>query len=169
MKVGPDRRLVLAGLALAWVRGLSAAEAPAEPHEAIKWPPMTLLDGETLGAEEWKDTAAVVVFWATWCPYCRRHNARIEQLRLAATGPHLRILSVVLDGDEVSVRQYMKTNGFHFPVVVGRPELRALFTQRRVIPMTCLVDRRGRLMQAIPGEMSEDDVLALAALARSTA
>jgi len=32
--------------------------------------------------------------------------------------------------------------------------------------MTCLVDRRGRLAQAIPGEMAEADVLALAALAR---
>jgi len=27
--------------------------------------------------------------------------------------------------------------------------------------MTCLIDRRGRLLQAIPGEMFEDDVLAL--------
>ena len=30
MMVGPDRRTVLAGLALAWARGLSAAEAPAD-------------------------------------------------------------------------------------------------------------------------------------------
>lgn len=130
---------------------------------------MTLLSGETLGAETWNDTAAVVVFWATWCPFCRRHNARIEQLHRTAAGPHLRVLSVALDGDEASVQRYVTTNGFHFPVVVGRPELRALFTKRRVIPMTCLVDRRGRLAQAIPGEMAEADVLALAALARPAA
>jgi len=30
-------------------------------------------------------------------------------------------------------------------------------------------DRRGRLRQVIPGEMAEDDVMALAALARSPA
>jgi hypothetical protein len=27
--------------------------------------------------------------------------------------------------------------------------------------MTCLLDRQGRLLQAIPGEMAEDDVLGL--------
>ena len=169
MKVEPVRRLVLAGLALAWARGLPAAEAPAELREAIRWPAITLLGGETLAAEAWKDTAAVVVFWATWCPFCRRHNARIEQLHRAAAGPHLRILSVALDGDEAAVQRYMTTNGFHFPVVVGRPDLRDLFTKRRVIPMTCLVDRPGRLAQVIPGEMAEGDVLALAALVRPAA
>ena len=169
MKGQPIRRLVLAGLALAWVRGLSAAEAPADLREAIAWPVMTLLGGETLGAEARKDTAAVVVFWATWCPFCRRHNARIELLHRAAAGPHLRVLSVALDGDEAAVQRYMTTNGFNFPVVVGRPDLRELFTKRRVVPITCLVDRRGRLVQAIPGEMAEADVLALAALARPVA
>jgi thiol-disulfide isomerase/thioredoxin len=106
----------------------------------------------------------VVVFWATWCAFCRRHNANIEQLHLAAT-PHLRVLSVAVDGDDASVQHYMQRNGLHFPVVVGRPELREQFTPRRVIPMTCLVDRRSHLVQAIAGEMARDDVLALAALA----
>jgi thiol-disulfide isomerase/thioredoxin len=176
------RRRVLAALALAWARRPFAAEAAdradigdvadradgsVDVHrKTIVWPALTLLDGQTLGAEAWNDTAAVVVFWATWCPFCRRHNAQIEKLYRAAAGPHLRILAVALDGDEASVRRYMAVNGLHFPVVVGRPELRTLFTPRRVIPMTCLVDRRGRLRQAIPGEMAEDDVLALAALAR---
>ena len=169
MKVEPARRLMLAGLALAWARGLPAAEAPAELHEAIRWPAITLLGGKTLSTEDWKETAAVVVFWATWCPFCRRHNARIEQLHRVAAGPQLRVLSVALDGEEASVQRYMTTNGFHFPVVVGRPELRELFTKRKVIPMTCLVDRHGRLAQAIPGEMAEADVLALAALARQAA
>ena len=167
MKGEPDRRLVLAAVALAWVRGVSAGEALADRHARIRWPVLTLLDGETLDAEAWNDTAAVVVFWATWCPFCRRHNAHIERLHRAAAGPHLRVLSVALDGDEKAVRRYMTTNGFDFPVLVGRAELRALFTSRRVIPMTCLVDRRGLLVQAIPGEMAEADVLALARLAEA--
>lgn len=166
MKRVPDRRLVLAAVAMGWARGLSAGESFAEHPGPIRWPVLTLLDGQTLGANAWDDIAAVVVFWASWCPFCRRHNARIEKLHRAASGPHLRILSVALDGDEAAVRQYMLTNGFHFPVLVGQAELRALFTPRRVIPMTCLVDRRGRLLRMIPGEMAEDDVLALATLAQ---
>jgi hypothetical protein len=43
--------------------------------------------------------------------------------------------------------------------------LRSQLTDRRVIPMTCLVDRNGRPGLCIPGEMAEADVLALAKLA----
>jgi thiol-disulfide isomerase/thioredoxin len=166
---GPTRRLALCGLALIWAGAARAGELTAEQRKAFDWPALTLLDGRALAPESWRDTAAVVVFWATWCPFCRRHNARIEQLHRLAAGPHLRILSVALDGDEASVQRYMTANDFHFPVVVGRPELRQLFTPRRVIPMTCVVDRGGHLLQSIPGEMAEADVLALAAFAGPSA
>ena len=129
------------------------------------WPTLKLLDGQLLTADDWKDTAAVIVFWATWCPYCRRHNARIDKLHRVAAGAHLRVVSVALDGDAAAVRHYMTTNGYSFPVVVGDAGLRERFTVRRTVPMTGLVDRRGHVIQTIPGEMAEDDVLALASLA----
>jgi thioredoxin-related protein len=128
---------------------------------------MSLLDGTTLAPGAWTDTAAVVVFWDTTCPYCRRHNARLEKLHRATEGQRLRILAVALDRDQVTVRRYMDSLDLHFPVLVGGAELGSRFTRRRVTPTTCLVDRRGRLLQVIPGEMAEDDVLALAVLART--
>ena len=108
----------------------------------------------------------MVVFWATWCPYCERHNPRVEKLHQRTQGQRLRVLGVVLDGTAQSVRQHMLAHGLTYPVVVGQASLRERFTNRRVIPMTCAVDRQGRLVSAIPGEMSEDDVLSLAGLAR---
>ena len=43
--------------------------------------------------------------------------------------------------------------------------LAAALSARRVIPLTVTVDRAGRLLQVIPGEMFEDDVLELLQLA----
>lgn len=40
-------------------------------------------------------------------------------------------------------------------------------TLRKVIPLTCVVDRAGRLREVIPGEMFEEDVLDLAKWARA--
>jgi hypothetical protein len=37
----------------------------------------------------------------------------------------------------------------------------AALSARKLVPLTVTVDRRGRLKQVIPGEMSEDDVLDL--------
>jgi thiol-disulfide isomerase/thioredoxin len=162
------RRQVLrgAGLLLAGTSALAAELAPPAT-EVVEWPPLTLLDGSVLGSDAWVDTAAVVVFWATWCTYCARHNARIDRLHRSAAGPHLRVLGVVMDADALAAQHYMSGRGYQFPVVVGNAALRERFTARRIVPMTCLVDRRGVLRQAIPGEMAEDDVMALAGLARS--
>jgi thiol-disulfide isomerase/thioredoxin len=157
----------MAGVGL-WLAGTGAAvaAAPLARGDTVSWPPLTLLDGSVLTAADWADTAAVIVFWATWCAYCRRHNAHINKLHAATAGQHLRVLGVAVDSDEAGVRRYMQSQQFQFPTVLDSGSLRAQFTTRRMVPMTVLVDRRGRLLQVIPGEMSESDVLGLAALAR---
>jgi thioredoxin-related protein len=48
---------------------------------------------------------------------------------------------------------------------MGAEALRARFGLRRVTPTTVSFDRRGRLLQRIPGEMFEEDVMALIGLA----
>ena len=161
-----DRRQWLLGVGLGLARPAAWAAAVGD---TIAWPALTLVDGSTLGPDAWQDTAAVVVFWATWCGYCRRHNAHIDKLHRMNADPHLRVLGVAVDAEAPAVRRYMQTNGYSFPVVAGAPGLREQFTARRMVPITGLVDRRDRLKRVIPGEMSEEDVLGLAALARRPA
>jgi thiol-disulfide isomerase/thioredoxin len=155
--------------------GLAATTGPllnaraAGAATEIAWPRLTLLDGSTLEPDSWQGQPAVLVFWATYCAFCKRHNAHLDKLFRMLPAASLRILGVALDGDAASVRRYMAGNDYRFPVALDPGGLRGLLTPRRVIPMTCLIDRRGRLQQAIPGEMAEDDVLALAQLARPAA
>lgn len=156
------RRLALAGLAglAGCCHGFAAAQAA--PDGKIDWPAIALLDGERLLPASWIGQPAVVVFWETWCPYCKRHNARIDRLYRATRDVPFRVLGVAMENDAGKVRSYMRSHGFVFPVALGNEDLRGRLTRRKVIPLTCTIDRRGRLLQAIPGEMSEEDVLRLA-------
>lgn len=161
------RTMLVAGIAWPWARAAPADDA--HDHPVIEWPAIHLLDGTTLSPSSWQGQAAVVVFWATDCPYCKRHNAHLDKLQRAVRGQPVRVLGAALDTDAEAVRRYMSGNPYQFPVTLDDGSLRRRFTSRRVIPMTCLVDRRGRLLQAIPGEMTEEDVLGLAhALNRPT-
>jgi len=155
------RRQLLLASAAAPIARLAGAQA-TEAVPAIAWPVVHLLDGSTLSPASWQGQAAVIVFWATDCPYCKRHNARVDKLHKATQGQALRVLGVALDGDADAVRRYMAGNSYQFPVALDDGTLRQRFTARRVIPMTCVLDRQSRLLQAIPGEMAEDDVLGLA-------
>ncbi|MDF3822290.1 TlpA disulfide reductase family protein [Leptospira sp. 96542] len=150
-----------------WPDALDALTEPGASSDGtpIDWPEITLLDGRARAPESWAGRPALVVFWATWCPYCRRHNPRIEQLFRAVDPARLQVLGVALDQDARAVRDHVRRQGLTFPVTLDDGGLRRRFTERRVLPMTCLVDTRGRIRLRIPGEMSADDVRALGAQA----
>jgi thiol-disulfide isomerase/thioredoxin len=159
---GWRRREALPALAAAWWAGTAAMPARAAEPRRIDWPPLRSVLGEELAAERWAGVPVVVVFWATWCGYCRRHNAHIDRLHRSTDPARLRILGVALDRDAALVRRYLQQTGYGFTTVADGGALRERFTARRVIPMTCTLNAEGQLLQAIPGEMSADDVMALA-------
>ena len=157
---GTRRRCLVAGLGatLPW----AAAAEPLRSGEAMTWPTVRLLDGSTLAPSAWQGMTAVVVFWATWCAYCKRHNAHIDKLHRTLAGRPVRILGAAIDNDEAAVRRYLAATGYQFPVTLDAQALRSRLTARRMVPMTCVVNADGRFKQAIPGEMTEADVLELA-------
>jgi thiol-disulfide isomerase/thioredoxin len=155
-----------AGLALAW----SAAPVPAraaapELGEPVRWPEVSLLDGGHFGPADARARAVVVVFWATTCPFCQRHNRHIEKLHRAAAGRALTVLTAARDADPSVVRRYRQVQGYTFPITLDWPALAEALGARPVIPLTLAVDRQGRLRSRIPGEMFEEDVLELLQLA----
>ena len=153
--------------------GLGASMALPVQSAAVgqfaEWPAVRLLDGVILVPHSWREQASVVVFWATYCAYCKRHNAHVDKLARATAGRRLRILGLALDADEQVVRRYMAANDYRFAVTMDGTSMRAQLGLRSVTPMTCVFDRAGRLVQAIPGEMFEADVLGFAKLANNAA
>lgn len=156
----PSRRAFLALLA---APAAGARAAPAAPGELVRWPEVALLDGSPWTPEPGR--AKVVVFWSVSCPFCKRHNAHIDKLHRAAADGGPQVLTVSRDRDASAVQRYLAANGYGFPVTLTHDALGGALAARRIIPLTALVDRQGRLKQAIPGEMFEEDVMELLKLA----
>jgi len=160
------RRVIVGALAAAAAPAWrTALAAPAEAGQAVAWPEVALLDGNRFGPEQAAGRALVVVFWSTTCPFCRRHNLHVEKLHRAAAGRRLAVLGVARDRDTAAVRRYAAQQGYTFPITTDHAPLAAALSTRRIIPLTATVDRGGRLLQLIPGEMFEEDVLELLQLA----
>lgn len=147
-----------------WLGALSACAATTATAvpAPVEWPALLAPDGRPVDAAGWRGVPVIVVFWATYCAFCERHNARVDRLYRSLDPARLRVLGVALDRDGAAVQQYLRRHGLRLPVVLEGSQLRSRFTSRRIIPMTCIVDADGRLRQCIPGEMAEDDVMELA-------
>lgn len=170
MDLDLDRRRLIGGvLALPWLGAQQVARAtPAARGEPVAWPAaLTLLDGSRLQPGAWRGQAVVVVFFSTTCAYCARHNPRIEKLRQAAQGLPLTVIGVAHDRSAAPVRDYLQRHGLGFAATLDEQPLHAALSERRVMPLTCVVDRGGVLREVIPGEMAEDDVLGLIKWARA--
>lgn len=153
---------------------VAAALLAVMPHGAgaagpvtVTWPTVKLVDGGMLDSGRLSASPVVVVFWATWCGFCERHNARVERLHRSLQGGAPQVLGVAIDGNPASVGRMARERGWTFPVTVDTGALRSQFTSRRLVPMTCIVGPAGQLQQCIPGEMSDDDVMSLGKAARS--
>jgi peroxiredoxin len=151
------RQLLLAG-ASAMLPSAGSAN-PLALGDAVPWPKLTLLNGDVVLPRQWQGQAAVLVFFATTCPYCRRHNEHVEKLHQAAQGLPLRVLAVAQDSNAEVVKTYVRQHRYHFPVTLDSIALRPLFSQRQIIPLTCVVDRASKLREVLPGEMFEEDLL----------
>jgi peroxiredoxin len=165
------RRACAALLTMPWMVGpvsiRPAWAAPVAVGQPVPWPTVRLLDGRRVDADAVQGRAVVVVFFATDCGYCQRHNQRLDQLVRASGALPLTVIAAALDRDPAPVEAYLARHGYTFPATMDAAALRSVLTARRSYPMTCVIDRQGVLREVIPGEMAEDDVMGLVKWART--
>jgi peroxiredoxin len=135
---------------------------PTPIGQPVPWPIVRLLDGRTVAAAQVQGRAVIVVFFATDCAFCQRHNQRLDQLVRRSAALPLTVIAAALDREAAPVEAYLARHGYTFPTTMDSAVLRPVLTARRSYPMTCVIDRQGVLREVIPGEMAEDDVLGLA-------
>lgn len=177
----PDRRRwcaraatgLVAGLGLglgqgpAWAWSPGTATAGPALGSLVQWPAVQLLDGTRLQPAAAAGQAWVVVFFATWCPYCLRHNTRLQALMPQLQQRGVQVLAAAHDRQPELVRRYLQVHRLHLPVTLDEAPLHQALSPRRVTPLTCVVDHQGRLAEVIPGEMTDSDLSGLARWGRS--
>jgi cytochrome c biogenesis protein CcmG/thiol:disulfide interchange protein DsbE len=156
--------------------------AAKEPTSASAWlsAPYPLdhftavdLDGRPVSSAAWRGQVAVVNFWATWCPPCRREIPALAALQERYRG---RVVVVGIVDDSASdqvVRQFASTLRVNYPLVRTTMDLSRRFPSVEALPTTVLIDAGGLVSAAYAGEVPiadlERDILRLLATASGAA
>ena len=108
---------------------------------------LTDLLGETHHLSDYRGKAVFLNFWATWCPPCRSEMPSIERAYRALKGRGLVVVAVSLDSDARSVvERFVKELALTFPILLDPQGTSAQAYRLPGLPVSLLIDRKGRLV-----------------------
>ena len=133
--------------------------APVHANELKRWsgptPPLELvdLDGKRHRLGDYRGSAVVVNFWATWCEPCRDEMPSLERLRASVQGRPVVILAVNLAEPESRVRKFLDAMPVRFPILMDRDAGVAKAWQARLLPATYVLGPDGAIRYRHLGEL----------------
>jgi cytochrome c biogenesis protein CcmG/thiol:disulfide interchange protein DsbE len=84
-------------------------------------------------------------FWATWCAPCIAEIPRFAEWQHAYGGQGLQVIGISMDDEEQPVRAAYQKYQLNYPVVMGDETLGELYGGILGMPVTMLIDRRGKI------------------------
>ena len=164
-----DRRNFLRGLAglalLAPVLTAQAADVFTRVEDPVQAPDFALedSDGKTWRYSALDGKVAVINFWASWCPPCRRELPSLETLYKTLTPKGVLVLGINAgeSWDKVAAFAADFKPALTFPLLLDKTGSVLRDWQIKVLPTTCVLSRDGRMvLRAIGGhDFTQPDAL----------
>ncbi len=86
----------------------------AQPADAPAWT-MDDTAGESITFPEDLDRPTVLLFWATWCPYCKGLMPHLQSLLDEYPESELQVIAIsIFEEDDAKPESYLQSQGFEF-------------------------------------------------------
>ena len=146
------RALLAAASLAASLHACGAAELRA--WKGGETPPLAgaTLDGRQWDLRDLKGRVVLINFWATWCEPCREEMPSFERLRDKVRGRPFEILTVNFGEGPARIEPFLVRHRISLPVLLDRDKEAAAAWHAGGLPMTFLVDARGRVRYSSFGE-----------------
>jgi len=135
---------------------LPSAGATAAPAFSLQ-----TIDGSTISLADYKGKKPVILdFWATWCPNCRRdipHQNDWYKKYKDKVG----VIGIDLQEDPSVVKAFAAQFGIAYPMALDPNAETSRAYGASYTNYHILIDKDGRIVKTIPGDISEQDFLSL--------
>ena len=143
--------LIVSALYPSLSRGFSLWESGTGSGKEAKDFTLKDLDGYDVSLSSFSGKTVLLNFWATWCPYCRKERAELNDLHRKYYDKDLVIISIAWDKSLEKVRQYISKNPVDFLVLSDSDGEVSESYGVRALPTNFLIDRDGRIRNKYSG------------------
>lgn len=161
-------RALLAALVLSLVPAIALA-TPGEVQVGgvLREAALRGLNGPSLMLSTFRGKPLLINVWASWCGPCRAEMASLERLAWLDPKRPYAIIGISTDDDfDAAYGWLQQTHSTLSHFIDRRLELENMLGASR-LPLTVLVDARGRVLRKVYGSREWDDPESLALIART--
>lgn len=123
------------------------------------------MSGREISPDMLRGKVALIDFWATWCPPCRKEIPHFNELYSKHKDQGIVIIGLALDQKSADVTTFLRQIPIEHPIAIATPELQQQFGGIEVYPTAFLVNRNGGVVKKYLGytypEEFDHDVTAL--------
>jgi len=109
-------------------RNSMVSEVTISKYEGKDWT-LKNLAGESVTLSDFQGKPTLLIFWATWCPYCKKLLPGIEELHEKYHAQGLKILGVNIKEDW-KPEVYWKNFGYQFGTVINGDDVAKIYGVR---------------------------------------
>ncbi len=159
-------------LILFWLSCASPASFAKTPGEVevggyLREAPLYGFAGDFRKLSELRGKPLIVNVWASWCGPCRREMGSLERLSRRYGGRQFNIIGVSTDDDGDAAAAFLGKSGITFDNYLDRKLFLENMLGASTLPLTLLIDARGRVLQKFYGSREWDSPESLALIGRT--
>jgi peroxiredoxin len=123
-------------------------------------------NGKEMKLSDYKGKVILLNFWATWCPPCRKELPDLSTLSGELKDKDFKMIGVSVDDNQDVLNTFLKTNNLSYtilfePNVLVSKYMESAGQNQNVVPQTYIIDKNGKVVEAIMGSRSKADFLSL--------
>jgi len=141
--MNPVLLLALATLVLAGCQGSTGGSSGPAPTADFR---LASLDGGEISPLDYEGEVVLVDFWATWCGPCHKQADILEEVyQELGDGNGVRFLAVNLGEDLETVRDFVETDPYPYPVLLDPDDQLSYDFGIIGLPTVMVVDTQGQV------------------------
>lgn len=108
-----------------------------------------------------KGKVVLIQFWATWCGFCRKDQAELDDVYMDLSAKGLQVLAVNVGEPAAKVNAYLRNSERMVPVVLSADTDLLQVFPTKAFPTYIVISREGKLAATSAGAMGYDGFLRL--------
>jgi thiol-disulfide isomerase/thioredoxin len=140
---------------------LAARAAPPAPGEVpvgdyLREAPLYGLTMDYRKLSDFRGKPLIINVWASWCAPCRAEMGSLDRLARRHNGKQFNLIGISTDDYPEKAQQYVIASGVSFDNYLDHKLLLETMLGARSIPLTVLVDAKGKVVRKVSGAREWD-------------